>query len=180
MSPLNYSSIIAIVSLVPLLAHSAWGQQHETVMGKQSDACSKITGEHFNIATHYRAIRTIEDPATHQFWILLRNLGRPSAPALLIQGSENVSREGTGWKKSGSSSVPDYPNFVPAVIHAGDSLIVSERTSVLDADLEATALREAAIGNRLTVRLKLGGRTLSVIATGPGRASLEEGNEVRR
>ena len=67
------------------------------------------------------------------------------------------------------------------VIHAGDYLIVSEHTRVFDADLEATALKTAAIGDSLTVRLKFGGRTLSVVATAPGRASLfEEGSAARR
>ena len=61
------------------------------------------------------------------------------------------------------------------VIHAGDKLILSEHTSAIDADLEAVALTSAAIGKGLTVRLKFGSRTVSAIATAPGRASFAEG-----
>jgi hypothetical protein len=60
------------------------------------------------------------------------------------------------------------------VIHAGDTVILTEHTSVADAELEATALSAAGVGEALTVRLKIGGR-LGAIATAPGRASILAG-----
>jgi hypothetical protein len=150
------------------------------VVGTQPDACLNAVEPHSSIAPQYREIRTIEDRGTHQHWILLQNLNRPAAPALLLQGAQGFSCS-RFREKSGSRSKADARSFLPPVIHAGDHLIVSEHSSELDADLEATALKSAAIGNSLTVRLKAGGGTLSVIATGPGRATfLQNGIEVRR
>ncbi len=134
-----------------------------------------------NIATRYRAICTIEDPGTRQRWILLQNLVRPAAPALLVQRPRNFSCVRFSPQGSESHSQPDSESRSLPVIHAGDYLILSEHTRFLDAELEAIALQPAAIGDSLTVRLKFGDRILRVIATAPGRAALSgEGSEARR
>jgi hypothetical protein len=172
---------MAAISLTSVLCLSGCCQENQPVVGNQPDACLNAVGAHSSIATQYREIRSIEDRGTHQHWILLQNLNRPAAPALLLQGAQGLPCGRFRIEKSGSRSKSDARSFQPPVIRAGDYLIVSEHSSELDADLEATALKSAVIGNSLTVRLKAGGRTLSVIATGPGRATfLQKGIEVRR
>jgi flagella basal body P-ring formation protein FlgA len=74
------------------------------------------------------------------------------------------------------------------IIHAGDRLLVEERTATVEAHLEAVALGPASEGEPLRVRLLLGGKTMEARALGPGRAvikasgapSAEPGAEVRR
>jgi hypothetical protein len=183
MRRLNYSWAITLanISLATLLTLPGRCQQSNSTVRNQPDGCSSIVDDRFKIATRYRAIGTIEDPGTHQHWILLRNLSRPAAPAALVQSPRNSSCSGFSPERSdlrfpSHSDGPSLP-----VIRAGDYLVVSEHTRFFDAELEASALKSAAIGESLTVRLKFGGRTLNAIATAPGRAiSSDDLGEVRR
>jgi flagella basal body P-ring formation protein FlgA len=65
------------------------------------------------------------------------------------------------------------------VIRAGESLIVEEHTSLVDARLEAVALGSALAGSAITVRLKIGGRVVRAVALAPGRAELQPQAEAR-
>jgi hypothetical protein len=171
----------AIIFLAAVLTLPGQCQQSTQAARNRSDTCLNAVEDPSNIATQYREIGTIEDLGTHRHWILLRNLSRPASPAVLVETPSSLSCGRTSGEMSELLSAPDVRRFSLPVIHAGDYLIVSEHTRVFDADLEATALKTAAIGDSLTVRLKFGGRTLSVVATAPGRASLfEEGSAARR
>ena len=58
------------------------------------------------------------------------------------------------------------------MIHARDYVIVEEHTALVDARLEAVALGSAASDAPLRVRLKVGGKIVGAVATGPGHAIL--------
>lgn len=169
----------AMFSLASVLSLSGWSQESKVEIHNHPDACFHVEG--LNVASQYREIRSIEDLGTHSHWMLLRDLSRPAAPALLIQGQPDSKCARLRIEKSGLRSAPNRESTSLPVVHAGDYLIVSEHTRNLDAELEATALKPAGIGESLTVRLKFGGHILSAIATAPGRASLsQESSEIPR
>lgn len=125
--------------------------------------------------TPNRAIRWIDDPATHLRWILLKDPRHPAAPAVLAPMQSNsgcVLRSGENRVavESNCFSQPAIP-----LIHGGETLIVEQHSAAADAQLEGTALGPAAIGEALRVRLKKSGKILSVIADGPGHATMPAG-----
>jgi hypothetical protein len=180
---LKYSRAITRtnICMAAVLALPGWCQQSDPTVRNHPDACLNIVEDCSNTGTRYRAIRTVEDYGTHQHWMLLQNLSRPAAPAVLIQRPLDFSCARLSLERPDLRFPSDRESLSLPVIHAGNYLIVSEHTRVLDAELEAIALRPAAIGEGLTVRLKFGGRTRNAIATAPGRATLsEEGREAHR
>lgn len=169
----------AMFSLASVLSLSGWSQESKVGVHNDQDACFNVEGS--SVASQYREIRTIEDLGTHTHWRLLRDLSHPAAPAVLIPGQSDSKCASLRIEKSGLRSAPNLGRTSLPVVHAGDYLIVSEHTRNSDAELEATALKPAAIGESVTVRLKFGGHILSAIATAPGRASFsQESSEVRR
>jgi hypothetical protein len=131
--------------------------------------------------TRYRAVRIIDDHGTGRRWLLVLQLDRPEAPALLLQMPDNHSCSKlpvAGFERRPPTS---HQNLPLPVIQPGDSVILSENSPVSDARLEAIALERATAGQALTLRLKLGGHLLRAVATAPGSAVLlAERNEVRR
>jgi hypothetical protein len=116
--------------------------------------------------------REIDDPSSGARWLLVRGTDRPGGPGrlVLIPARYSVARSAElGELPAGDSYV--------LVIHAGDTLVVAEHTAIADARLEAVALGPARSGAPLCVRLKLGGRILHAIASGPGRAILTTDSE---
>jgi len=101
-------------------------------------------------------IRVIDDSATGNRWLLVKNAADPAGPGQMVP----VERADAGS--------PAHP-----VIHAGDALVVEEHTAVVDARLEATALASAMAGSGFEARLKIGGKVVRVVALGPGRAELK-------
>jgi hypothetical protein len=142
---------------------------------RQPNGCLKDSGSPTDLSidsSWCRVIRAIEDPATRQHWLLVRDLRRPGAPALLVKMPANFSTSGDRRSKPQTADLP--------VIRQGDRLVVSEKTAVSEGRFDATALTAAAAGEPLTVRLKLGGAILHALATAPGRAMLVTGrSEVR-
>lgn len=182
MRRLNHFRVITLANILLSVVLTPFSpcQQTNPVLRKWPYQCLNTTGDRSRIATSYRAIRSFEDPGTHQHWLLLRNLSRPAAPAVLVERSLDSSCAGSSLEKSDQRSLSGQRYSLP-VIQAGDYIVVSEHTRITDAELEATALNPAAIGESLSVRLKFGGRAVNAIATAPGRATLSEaGNEVRR
>jgi len=122
--------------------------------------------------------REIYDAATGTRWLLLRDASDPGGPGrmVLIASADEGSREVAG-SESKRTSVPHAANPIasPAidrVIHAGDALVVEEHSLLVDARLEAVALGSAVVGSEFEARLKIGGKTVHVMALGPGRAAL--------
>jgi hypothetical protein len=115
------------------------------------------------------AVREIDDPATGDRWILLRDAAHPDGPGrmALISLRRTESRFESARGAEAGSAFPSLPAFV---IHGGDRVIVEEHTRVADAELEAVALGPAAQGNPFRVRLKIGGNVILAVATTPGHA----------
>jgi len=109
-------------------------------------------------------LREIDDPHSGARWLLLPNSDCRGGPGRLVLA--------TGGNGTLTAVVPIAALERP-VIHAGDVLVVEEKSAVVEARLEARALGSAAKGSALQARLKMGGRVVSVVALGPGRAALE-------
>ena len=168
------------VLLLALLGTACRGQQtKQSNLNELPDGGGGAQAQPGDVS-RYRTIRIFEDPSTHLRWTLLQNLSRPAVPARLIRASNNPNCAATSAVECG---LPGAVSFQPAadpVIHVGDALIIAEHTQVLDAQLEATALGQAAAGEPLRVRLKSSGHILFVVADGPGRATMHAGTrEVR-
>lgn len=108
-------------------------------------------------------LREIVDPYSGGRWVLMRDPDHPGGPGRLV-----LAEAGNGGKRAHAGETP-ADEALP-VIRAGDKLVIEEHSSVVDAQFEAVALGAAREGSLLKVRLKLGGKTLSAIALGPGRA----------
>ncbi len=67
------------------------------------------------------------------------------------------------------------------MIHAGDRIVIEERTAVADARFEAIALTSAPKGGRLRARISLGGRIILAQAIDAGEAeAINENPEARQ
>jgi hypothetical protein len=122
-------------------------------------------------------IREIDDPATGDRWLLVRDWNRPGGPGrlLLLAGSPRAVASPASHKDSGGSEGPTIAAPAAPVIHANDPLVVEENTPIVEARLAATALGPAARGAFFEARLAIGGRIVRVRALSPGRATLEPG-----
>lgn len=159
-----------IVLFVALFGSACPAQHAATSSSAKLLACGESAGPSGN-SSRYRAIRAFEDPSTHRRWMLLQDMTQPAAPGLLASawGSDGGAR---------SDEIDDLrvatcvPSPAITVIRAGDAVVIAKHSRVVDAELEAIALGRAAVGEPLRVCLKRGGHILSVIADGPGRATL--------
>jgi len=130
----------------------------------------------------------ILDPCLGRRWQRVANPLHPSGPARLIEinaaaGSFPGRPRGRAEPTEPGDSTPVRPTVV---IHAGDKVIVEQRTPLLTAFFEALALENAAGGQMLRVRLQVGknsemsanGPVIKVLGTGAGVAlwQLEEGS----
>lgn len=161
-------------ALTLVSAFCGGGQQNSPTARIQNAECLNFTNPlpHFNVAARYRAVRIIEDRGTRLRWLLIEDLSRPTAPALLRRAPGDLSCASPRTTETDARFTPPLLDISFPVIHAGDSIILSEHTRILDAELEATALKGAAAGEPLPVRVKFGGRIVHAVASGPGRATL--------
>lgn len=115
--------------------------------------------------------REIDDPASGARWLLVRSGIRPGGPGrLVLVGDPDLPAPDSHLQ------IPVTHSLVP-VIRAGDALLLEEHTAAVDLEFEAIALGPARIGNRLRVRLELGGRMVNATATSCGHATLASGTE---
>jgi hypothetical protein len=112
------------------------------------------------VAQRYAQLRAFEDPSTHLRWVLLKDLDHPAAPRILSQAH-------------GTTSIG--PARAPA-IRSGDLVIITQHTPVADGWMQGTALQDAGVAEVLRVRLKSNAHILTVIADGPGRATMQADN----
>lgn len=149
-----FNSMVA--AFLMLLAGSCFAQSNQ-----QDVVQDQVMGQ-----THFIPVRLIEDRATHRHWMLFKDSAHPAAPDKFITLAENVTS--SLFEKQGDP-----------MIHTGDQVFVVQHTAVADLRIAGRALGMAALGERLSVRLK-GGVILTAIATGPGQATLLAGTgEVR-
>ncbi len=124
------------------------------------------------------AIREIDDAATGDRWLLIRDDADPGGPGRMvrIERTDPVLKDGARKKPAqGSAERAAHAaanSAMHPVIRAGDAVVVEEHSEVVDVRLEATALGSAAAGDEFYARLKIGGEAVRVKALGPGRASL--------
>lgn len=157
------------VFLAALFALPCISQNLES--GAQVTGCLKGLETQSGYEARYRALREFEDPGTHQHWLLMRDQNRASGPALLVKVQHAECALLTDGKMNPEAS-PRLQVRPILAIHPGDRLTLLEHTSVVDAELEATALQSAAVGDLLTVRLNFGGLTVRAIASAPGYATV--------
>ncbi len=119
-------------------------------------------------------LREIDDPATGDLWLLLRDPSQPAGPGRLVLAPQRTVSQ----KRMGDGPAPAVPGGERPVIHTGDALTVEEHTPVVDARLEGVALGPAAKGAYFRARLKIGGKVVRVEAVAPGHAVFGPESEV--
>jgi len=127
-------------------------------------------------------IREIDDSATGDRWLLVRDAMNPGGPGRMMwigNGKPDLAGRWEGDPGRRGAQAPAPMPFRP-VIHAGDSLIVEEHTSVVEARLEAVALTPAAVGAELKARLKIGGKVVRAVARAAGKAEMLPESEAER
>ena len=117
--------------------------------------------------TEARAMRIIEDPATHRRWVLERNSDHPAGPGLLIpvRGDGSCcfcSIEETPSRRTGFQIQP--------IVHAGDALVLVEDARNWHAEMEAVALSYGSPGDSIMVRLRIGGKVTRATVVSRTRA----------
>jgi hypothetical protein len=122
-------------------------------------------------AVPYQVFRKIDDPHSGEIWLLLRDLVKPGGPGRLVPAAQSANVPGSA-RQDLTQPIKSAP-----VIRAGAQVLVEEHSERVDSRLEAVALSAAAKGERLKVRLTIGGNVVVVVASAPGRAFLEPESE---
>ncbi len=157
----QFSGIALCAALItPIVAGQTPAQPAPEPQPKMIIDSSRIAGE-------------IDDRACGSRWLLLRDEHHRGGPGQLVQLNSNGSHPAFELR----FNLP-HSAMVP-VIRAGDSLILEEHTKIVDARFEALALGPAQAGASFRARLKLGGRIVRAVATGPGKATLPSDREPR-
>jgi len=126
-------------------------------------------------------LRVIDDPGTHERWLVVADPQHPGGPARLVKSSEyerEVGAQGAAPVKV-QSAVKAHIEARKPVIRPGELLIVEEHSQFIDMRLEAVALSQAVVGDTFDVRLKVGGKVVRAVATAPGHARLAAQTGVR-
>jgi len=126
-------------------------------------------------------IREIDDSATGERWLLVRNASNPAGPGRMVLVETGKANSTGGTESAPVRNGTQGPVAAPLrpVIHAGDAVIVEEHTSVVDARLEAVALGSAAVGAEFKARLKIDGKVLRMVALAAGKAEMTPEREAR-
>ena len=125
---------------------------------------------------HGQVVQEIDDAATGDRWVLVRDAMNPAGPGRMVRIASSGWIQGQAAQKDGRSRTS--PPLCP-VIHAGDAVIVEEHTAVVDARLEAVALGPAVVGAAFRARLKIGGKVVRVVARAAGRAEMMPESEAQ-
>jgi hypothetical protein len=126
-------------------------------------------------------VREIDDSATGDRWLLVRDAINPAGPGRMVRIETGVADSAGGVEGEPARKDTQSPAAAPVrpVIHAGDAVIVEEHTSVVDARLEAVALGSAAVGAPFRARLKIGGKVVRAVALDAGRAEMTPEREAQ-
>ncbi|MGO8758880.1 MAG: hypothetical protein ACLQG3_12225 [Terracidiphilus sp.] len=155
-----------VAALVIAGALAAGGQNAQRAEGNGRGATLRPSARE----SSSEVIREIDDPSSGDRWLLMRSDRSAGGPGRLVRIEETENR--TSRESAGARPADNEPAARPAVIRAGDSVIVEEHTTVVDARLEAMALSSAAAGKEFKVRLKIGGKVIRVIAVEAGLATI--------
>jgi hypothetical protein len=164
------------------------GREAGLIRGETTDPC---------LGQRWRLEEDPAHPAGPWRLVLIEGVGRRAEAREAIELIPERIRAGDppkAWIAGGDSAAispgsriegrPQATRPLPAPrtgsdIHAGDRIVVEQRTAILEAQFEAVALDSASAGDRLRVRLSsernspgsLSGRVIEVVVTGRGRAS---------
>ena len=113
-------------------------------------------------------LREIDDPATGDLWLLVRDPSLPAGPGRLL-----LVRHGDRLKAGASGKILTPARVVAQpIVHAGGQVLIEEHTPVVEARLEAVAMEPAVQGASFRARLTIGGAVVRVTAVSPGHAVL--------
>jgi hypothetical protein len=128
-----------------------------------------------------QVVREIDDSATGNRWLLVRDEANPAGPGRMVRIETGKAGSTGGIEGESARKGTHSPTAAPVrpVIHAGDAVILEEHTSVVDARLEAVALGSAAVGAQFKARLKIGGKVLRAVALEAGRAEMTPESEAQ-
>ena len=128
-----------------------------------------------------QVIREIDDSATGNRWLLVRDTANPAGPGRMVrvEGAGSESASGIQGERARKSPQSQAATPLRPVIHAGDAVILEEHTSVVDARLEAVALGSAVVGAEFKARLKIGGKVVRAVALEAGRAEITPEREAQ-
>lgn len=169
---LRFTSLVGLVGFVALLVQSP-----PPACGQNAAAGSPPLEQRPGVV-----IREIDDSATGDRWLLVRDAVNPGGPGRMVRigmGKPDLADGLEGDPARKGSQAPAATPLRP-VIHAGDAVIVEEHTSVVDARLEAVALTPAAVGTEFKARLKIGGKVVRVVAKAAGKAEMSPESEAER
>ena len=129
--------------------------------------------DHSVLPTPQRATREIADRATGIKWLLVKDNSHPGGPGRLVAVDEAHAESVQPIARRGEVAVSEtlLPPLRP-ILRGGDSIVIEEDSPVVHLRLAGVALEPACAGQSLEARLEAGGRTVRVVALGPGRARL--------
>ncbi len=146
-------------------AQSAAGASRSLAAEQRVVSADNFTGE---------ALREIDDAATGDLWLLVRDPARPAGPGRLL-----LVRHGDRLKAgAGGKTFTPAPVLAQPIVRAGGQVLVEEHTPVVEARLEAVALEPAVRGATFRARLVIGGAVVRATAVSPGHAVLGAMSEV--
>jgi hypothetical protein len=128
----------------------------------------------------FRAMRIIEDPATHRRWLLERNVDHPARPALLTAITRDRSCSVRSFQQREKRDMGHGSQVLLPMVHAGDALVVVEDTQSWHVEMEAVALTPGSPGDSIMVRLRIGGKVTRATVISKRRAVAANGFEVYR
>jgi hypothetical protein len=167
------NALIGTGFLAMLLLSPLHGQTSRHLDTGRSPDCGLFSDLKVGLLTAGQVLREIDDPATGGRWLLFRDDVHFSGPGRLVRVANS------DWRCETLSQVRVQGEIAHSgadssriAVHAGEMLFLEQHTAVLDAQLEAIALGQAAFGERLKVRLKMNGKVVHAVATGTGRAEM--------
>ena len=173
-------STVACALLAVLQTLSAGAERVSNGNGSaRAEVCEADVSE---IANHhgFRAMRIIEDPATHQRWLLERNVDHPARPALLTPITGDRSCSVRSFQQREKRDMGHGSQVLLPMVHAGDALVVVEDTQAWHVEMDAVALTYGSPGDSIMVRLRIGGKVTRATVISRGRAVAANRFEVYR
>lgn len=116
-------------------------------------------------------VREIDDPATGDRWLLVRDSSHPGSPARMLLVAGPAHTQAAGSESDLHVAVP-APAALKPILHGGDPVVVEENTPLVEARLEGVALQPAVAGAEINVRLKISGTVVRAVVLAPGRVEM--------
>ncbi|KAA6464727.1 hypothetical protein DYQ86_01830 [Acidobacteria bacterium AB60] len=116
-------------------------------------------------------LRDLVDLSLGAHWQLSRDARHPGGPGRLVLAAGTAPLTARpGIPSPGTPTPSPSPEPAAPIIRTGDRIILERHEGPVDSWLEGVALTPAKLGARLRARLRIGGRVVTAIASGRGRA----------